>query len=147
MKLSFALCGTARANALSADNFAKAREIVAWKEKVAAAWNDIKVLEVKQEGDLSNPVTGDKFDATVVLDTNGLGDDVAVELVMFRVEDGQDKFEGSHNFKVVKKEGNIITYRLDTKIADAGVFRYGFRIYPSNPELPHRQDFAFTRWI
>ena len=34
-----------------------------------------------------------------------------------------------------------------TKMRDAGVFRYGFRVYPNNPELPHRQDFAFTRWI
>ena len=137
----------ARANALSANNFAKAKEIVAWKEKVAAAWNGIKALEVKQEGDLSSAVAGTPFTAEVVLDTNGLGTDLAVELVIFRVEDGQDKFEGTRNFKVVKHEGNIVTYHLETKMRDAGVFRYGFRVYPYNPEIPHRQDFAFTRWI
>lgn len=136
-----------RANSLSANNFAKAKEIVAWKEKVAAAWNGIKVLEVKQEGDLSSTITGNPFVADVKLDTNGLGTDLAVELVIFRVEDGQDKFEGTRNFKVVKHEGNIVSYRLETKMRDAGVFRYGFRVYPNNPELPHRQDFAFTRWI
>ena len=137
----------ARANALSANNFAKAKEIVAWKEKVAAAWNGIKALEVKQDGDLSSAVAGTPFTAEVVLDTNGLGTDLAVELVIFRVEDGQDKFEGTRNFKVVKHEGNIVTYHLETKMRDAGVFRYGFRVYPYNPEIPHRQDFAFTRWI
>ena len=73
--------------------------------------------------------------------------DLAVELVIFRVEDGQDKFEGTRNFKVVKHEGNIVTYHLETKMRDAGIFRYGFRVYPNNPEIPHRQDFAFTRWI
>ena len=50
-------------------------------------------------------------------------------------------------FKVVKEEGNVLTYELSAKLKDPGVFRYGFRIFPKNAELPHRQDFAFTRWI
>jgi starch phosphorylase len=48
---------------------------------------------------------------------------------------------------VVKEDGSILTYALTDKIKDAGVFRYGFRIYPKNAELPHRQDFAYTHWI
>ena len=40
-----------------------------------------------------------------------------------------------------------MTFELTTKVRDAGVFRYGFRLYPKNAELPHRQDFAYTRWI
>ena len=137
----------ARANSLQTNDFALAREIVAWKERVAAAWDGIKVLDLHQEGDLSSPVTGNSMAVDLKLDTNGLGKDIAVELVVYRVQDGQDRFEGTHNFKVVSQHGNIVDYKLDYKMRDAGVFRYGYRIYPYNPALPHRQDFAFTKWI
>jgi len=40
-----------------------------------------------------------------------------------------------------------VTYEVSGQLRDPGVFRYSYRIYPTNPELPHRQDFAFVRWI
>ena len=49
--------------------------------------------------------------------------------------------------KVVKVDGSKLTYRLEDTLKDAGVYRYAFRMYPNNPELPHRQDFAYVRWI
>lgn len=137
----------ARVNKLSANDFAEARDIVAWKERVAAAWDGIQVLELKQEGDLSSPVTGDHLKVEARIDTNGLGTDLGLELVAFRVQDGVEHFDGTRNFTVTEQQGSILTYKLDAKMRDAGVFRYGFRLYPKNPALPHREDFAFTRWI
>lgn len=52
-----------------------------------------------------------------------------------------------HRLKVVKEDNGILTYELKNKMRDPGVFRYGYRIYPKNPALPHRQDFAWIRWI
>ncbi len=137
----------ARYKKLAAHDFAKAKEIAAWKEKVAAAWDGIKVLDMRHAADNASGVTGEVYRTEVVLDTNGLGDDLGVEQVIFRTEDGKEKFVGTRDFKIVKTEGNIVTYELQAKIKDAGVFRYGYRIYPKNPALPHRQDFAFLRWI
>ena len=54
---------------------------------------------------------------------------------------------GTEPFKVVGHDGNIVTYELKNKLREAGVFRYAFRIYPTNALLPHRQDFAYVRWI
>ena len=137
----------ARFKKLSAHDFAKAREIAAWKEHVAEAWDGIKVLDVRNSSESVNTVTGDNHRVEVVLDTNGLGRDIAVELVVFSTEDNKEKFVSRQDFKVVKEEGNVLTYELNAKIKDAGVFRYGYRIYPKNEALPHRQDFAFMRWI
>ncbi len=102
---------------------------------------------MRHAADNASGVTGEVYRTEVVLDTNGLGDDLGVEQVIFRTEDGKEKFVGTRDFKIVKTEGNIVTYELQAKIKDAGVFRYGYRIYPKNPALPHRQDFAFLRWI
>ena len=136
-----------RYKSLAAHDFAKARTIAEWKEKVAAAWDGVKVLDMKQSGDLTNGLTGESFRVEVVLDTNGLADDLGVEQVIFRTEDGKESLAGVNEFRKVKEEGNIVTYELIGKMRDPGVFRYSYRIYPKNNMLPHRQDFAFVRWI
>ena len=68
-------------------------------------------------------------------------------MVVYRQEDGEEHLLRTVDFKVVKEEGNVLTYELSNKLKDAGVFRYGFRLYPKNGDLPHRMDFAFSRWI
>ncbi len=137
-----------RFRALSADNYRLAREIVAWKERVAAAWDGIKVLDFKNESvSGAELASGDSNKVTVVVDTNGLGRDLALESVVYRVENGEEKLVETKPFKIVKEDGSILTYELNEKLRDAGVFRVGYRLYPYNANLPHRQDFAYVRWI
>ena len=138
-----------RAKKLRKNNYARAREIVAWKERVAEAWDGIKVLEFKTPELFANgnSAAGDAYEVTVVVDTNGLGRDLALEQVIYRNEDGEETLCKTCEFKVVKEEGSILTYQLKTKAKDAGVFRVGYRIFPKNDLLPHRQDFAYLLWI
>lgn len=136
-----------RSNRLCANDYALAKDIVAWKEKVAAAWDGIKVLDIKQQGETANGITGDKYHVEITLDTNGIGSDLAIEQVVYNMQDGANNLVERIPFKIVKQDGNAVTYELESRIKDPGVLRYGYRIYPWNAELPHRQDFAFTRWI
>ena len=136
-----------RSKKLVAKDFALAKEIVAWKEKVAADWDGIKVFDIRHSGEISNSTTGQSVRVEAIIDTNGLGKDLHLELVIHRVENGEEHFVGTQQFKVVKEEGNVLTYALTTETKDPGVFRIGYRLYPYNPNLPHRQDFAYTRWI
>ncbi|MDE6464907.1 MAG: DUF3417 domain-containing protein, partial [Muribaculaceae bacterium] len=137
----------ARDNRLAADNYALAKQIVSWKERVAQAWDGIKVLEVNHSGEISQSLTGEPFRVEVVIDSNGIGRDLGLEMVVYRQENGVEQLTRTEQFKIVKVEGDKITFELSAKIKDAGVFRYGFRLYPKNAELPHRQDFAYTRWL
>ena len=132
---------------LKADDFTLAKRIVAWKENVAKLWDGVKVVDMRHSGEITNGITGEPFHVEVTLDTNGLGRDLGVEMVVFRQIDGQEHLNRVVPLKVVKQDGDNVTYELTDKVNDAGVFRYGFRIYPKNAELPHRQDFAYTRWI
>ena len=136
----------ARSKKLQANDCALAKEIVAWKEKVAAAWDGIKVFDI-QASDITNSTTGNDFATRAIIDTNGLCKDLGLEMVVYKKEDGEEKFWYTKPFDVVKEEGNVLTYQLNMKLKDAGVFRYGYRLYPKNPNLPHRMDFAYTRWI
>ena len=136
-----------RSKRLAANDFKVARQIVAWKERVASLWDGIKVFDVKQHGEKATGTTGDSYSIEIIVDTNGIGRDLAIEEVIYQLENGEEHLVERKPFKVVKEEGNVLTYELRTKIKDPGVFRYGFRMYPTNSELPHRQDFAFTRWV
>ncbi len=135
-----------RSQKLIANDYALAKEIVAWKEKVASAWDGIKVFDV-ESSDLTNSTTGSDFNARAIIDTNGLGKNIGLELVVYKKEDGEERFDFTKAFDVVKEDGNVLTYQLHMKMKDPGVFRYGYRIHPVNPNLPHRMDFAYTRWI
>ena len=136
-----------RSNRLKANDCALARNIVAWKEKIASEWNGIRVLDIRHSGEINASLTGEPFRVEITADTNGIGRDLGLEMVVFRQHDGQEQLLLTEEFKVVKQEGNILTYELSSRMKDAGVFRYGFRFFPKNAELPHRQDFAYTLWV
>lgn len=138
-----------RAAKLKANNYAEAREIVAWKEDVASKWDQIQVLSVNiNEAQLANsPRSGSPFEASCTIDTKGLEESLGVEVVVYKEIDGETKFVGTTDMKVVKKEGSVLTYELKDKVNEAGVYRYSLRMYPKNPALPHRMDFAYVRWF
>ncbi len=135
-----------RFNALEANDFALAKEIVDWKLKFAEAWGGVKVLDFKTEGPKKS-ATGNTYSVEVKVDTNGIGRGLGLEYVAFKNEDGKESLSEVKPFSIVSDENGIVTYRLNGKIQDAGVYRYGFRLHPVNATLPHRQDFAYVRWI
>lgn len=135
-----------RFNALSADNNKLAKEIVAWKEGVVEKWDGIQVLDYSNTTP-SSSATGENYEIEFKIDTNGIGRDLGLEYVSYKIENGKESLYQVIPFKVSNQDGNIITFKLDEKIKDAGVYRYGFRLYPFNPNLAHRQDFAYVRWI
>lgn len=138
----------ARFKRLSAKGDALAKEIVAWKEKVAAAWDGVKVVSLDGVDTLGAAgSTGKDIHISAVVDTNCLGKDIRVEAVVYKLVDGQEEFLERSEFKLDKIEGNIAHFSYDEKLRNPGQLRYAFRIYPWNAELPHRQDFAYVRWF
>ena len=140
-----------RAEKLKKNDFAKAREIVEWKEKVASRWNDIQILSVDiNDGQTPNGSalsSGNSIYVKCVIDTKGLGDSIGVELVKYRDRDGNAEFMGTTPLKIVHHDGDIYTYEYNHKLENVGAFRYSLRMYPQNKDLPHRMDFAYTRWF
>lgn len=137
-----------RTHLLKADNYAKAKEIASWKEEFVSKWNDIEICSVSiPDGLLYNPHVGEEYEMTVVLDNKGLGNCLGVELVIANVEEGNTEPYKTLEMKPVKTEGTKVTYKLRYLLNDSGVFRYSFRMFPQNPDLPHRQDLAYVRWF
>ncbi|MBQ8099794.1 MAG: alpha-glucan family phosphorylase [Paludibacteraceae bacterium] len=135
---------------LVADNYRKAREIAAWKENIAAHWDEIEVTEVNMpEAMLHNPNVGDTFHLAVELDTKGLNDKgIGVELVAVRTSThNNDKLYEVEELKLVKAEGSRLRFENDYQLDYAGGMKFAFRMFPKNEDLPHRMDFCYVRWI
>lgn len=137
-----------RTHLLKADNYAKAKEIAAWKEEFVSKWNDIEICSVSiPDGLLYNPHVGEEYEMTVVLDNKGLGNCLGAELVIANAEEGNTEPYKTLEMKPVQTDGTKVTYKLRYLLNDSGVFRYSFRMFPQNPDLPHRQDLAYVRWF
>lgn len=137
-----------RSKLLIANNFEKAKELAAWKEDVASKWNEIDVLSVDiPEGLLVNPHVGEQYAIRVAIDRKDMPNCVGVEFVVTSMKEGKADLFNVEEMKMVRTEGSVSYYELDYTLMNAGMFKYAFRMYPKNPDLPHRQDFAYVRWF
>jgi len=139
-----------RSGVLKDNNYQKAKEIAAWKEKIAAGWDAITVEIVEIPDKLiHHPEVAENYELKVVLDTNGLNDKgIGVELVVTYTDDNNKTILADvDELELVKTEGSKLIYGLDYKLNRAGTFEYAFRMFPKNEDLPHRQDFCYVRWI
>lgn len=136
---------------LHENNFAKAKEIVQWKEDTASKWDKFEVLKLEfnpnQSVDFNN--TNEEIYGRVVIDKKDLNCDLGVECVVVEGSAAKDKHEfiESYEFDLVKTEGSILYFETRKALNDPGTHQYGLRVFPKNPDLPHRMDFAYMRWI
>ena len=139
-----------RFQTLAANDNAKAKEIAAWKEEVVAKWDAIEIVSCHKVEDLKNGdiESGKEYTITYVIDEKGLNDAVGLELVTtYTTADGKQHVYSVEPFSVIKKEGNLYTFQVKHSLSNAGSFKVSYRMFPKNPELPHRQDFCYVRWF
>ena len=139
-----------RSGILKENNYAKAKELAAWKEKVANHWSDIEVISVDVPEKLTHsPQVGEDYNIDVVIDTHGLDDKgIGIELVSTKIDPNNNTVLCDvQELKLIKSDGSKLYYNIDYQLSLAGSFKYGFRIFPKNEDLPHRMDFAYVRWI
>ncbi len=136
------------------NDFDMARNIAAWKRRVARLWDGVKVLDTHQ----FNPsreaiVAGNRYKLQVDIELGGLKpQEIGVELIVANTGVGKsgDDIQHSvcHNSQFIfdRMQGDIAHYTLETEPELTGAFDVAVRVYPKNPLLPHRQDFALVSW-
>jgi starch phosphorylase len=135
---------------LAKHHFAKAKALAAWKEEAAQRWNEIEVVSVDcDENTISRGLeVGETLTAHVIIDKHSLQGEIGLELVLHNIDPAThaDTIQVQQG-ELEKVDGSRLHFALRLKVAEAGAFKYGFRIYPSNPDIPHRMDFAYVKWI
>jgi starch phosphorylase len=139
-----------RSKALMKDNFAKAKELAAWKEEVAQHWDEIELISIQyDESYRSRDIeVGDIVSAQIILDKHNIQGELGLEIVQFRT-DPATNVDSIRIFPIdlEKTEGSRLYFRMSVKASQAGTFKFGMRVYPSNKDIPHRMNFAYVKWI
>ncbi len=139
-----------RSARLVASDYKLAKEIAVWKSEVSSVWDQIEVTSVQITDGITNVLKiGEVYPARVVVDIKNLKpEDLSVEMVITENnKDNRPELIECLPFAVEKSEGQVITYKLDLNLMNAGAFGYAIRIVPNHPELPHRQDFRYLKWV
>ncbi|MBQ5618182.1 MAG: hypothetical protein IIU93_03430, partial [Alistipes sp.] len=132
------------------NNYRMAREMAAWKRKVSAAWDNVKILGV-QRVELDNEAifVDKKYLYEVTLDVANLrSEDLGVELVVAKqIEAGEPvNVVATKPLEIKSVNGQEVTFSIDYTPARTGSFDVALRVYPKNDRLPHRMDFALVKW-
>lgn len=146
-----------RHNLVLKNNYAKAKELAAWKEDTAANWDKFTVESIKGTGlDVASSQlsymsysVGDPVIVDIVLDKKDMIGDLGIDMIMVQndTEKKIDKFVFSKPFSLVKQEGSKLYFRIEVEAEVAGMSKLSYRVYPVHKDMAHRQDFAYVRWI
>jgi len=123
-------------------------ELLRWKEKMLANWEIIKVVDINLDGGTDNTFfIGESTTLTVALQLGTLTpEDIKVEFCLIQSDNGNEKLVDKQQFQFVKQENGTIHYQCELIPNYSGSWKYGIRIQPFNPMLPHDLDFNLVRW-
>ncbi len=139
-----------RHRAMEKDNYKLAIEISDWKKQMSNEWDSIQVLNVERLDIAKEQIyIGKKYQVKAVLNIGMLHpENIGVELVIaVQNEDETTMVKETKQLKCTEFESGIATYigKFDAELP--GIYLSSIRIYPTNPKLPHRQDFSLVKWL
>jgi starch phosphorylase len=140
------LPAAASARAMSADGYAGARALAAWKRKVLKAWPEVAVGHIESTGGES-PHVGARMPVRVVVELGGLDpSDVAVEVVYGRVDESDALIDPSHLELTggERVDGGGRRYVGEVPLERSGAFGYSVRVLPRHPLLPGRAEMGLV---
>lgn len=139
-----------RSQALKKNHFKPLHELVQWKERMRKVWDAIELADLQAPDTFNHSLPlGERFQATITINIHELNaEDLSVELVFFKRK-SEKELDLVRKFPLTlqSQKGSSATYACDIQPQNAGVFEYGFRIFPQHPLLAHRQDFDLVRWL
>jgi starch phosphorylase len=122
---------------ISAAAYQPARELAAWKARVAAAWPGVDVTHVESGGVDAVPQVGDTLHVRAQVELAGLGaDDVTVQVVYGRARDGDRLVDTRQSeLELASDNGGSSTFAGTVPLGRAGSFGYNVRVVPRHPLL------------
>ncbi|WP_426571757.1 alpha-glucan family phosphorylase [Aquihabitans sp. McL0605] len=134
----------AAADSLRGDEFARAKELARWKERVRAAWGGVKVTEVDASDEPAE--LGAERTISVTLELGSLSPtDVAVQLIHGRVGQHDELVDtATTDLACADPSAHPATYSGTVTCTTPG--RYGFtvRAIPTHADLPTPVDLGLT---
>jgi starch phosphorylase len=124
--------------AVSADNFAGARQLTAWKKRVVSAWGGVRVEHVEARDSRDSLEFGTLVWLRAVVALGELAaDDVDVQLASGRVDEHDEITDPTYaSMRLVdKRDDGTWIYEGQMALDRTGPFGYSVRVLPNDPLL------------
>jgi alpha-glucan phosphorylase-like protein len=139
-----------RSAVLREKKYAAAAEIAEWKQHIRERWDGIQLME-KDVFDTDNYSLhfGEAFKVNIKVFTNNLpAQNLGVEAVFFkRMSDSELEIRFHKELKMVHADGQVATFSDEILPQIAGVYEFGFRLFPKHELMPHKQDLPLMKWL
>jgi glycogen phosphorylase len=127
-------------------NYAPARELAAWKERVLRCWKDLELfVEGRRDGQLS---LGEGIDVHAWVRSDCLTPkDLLVELVYGEAKDEQVLGQHTLPMTYTKQElDKSYRYDIHLTLTETGSFAYNVRVVPYHPGLTEKYEMGLMKW-
>lgn len=139
-----------RSRKIQNSGFSMAKKLASWKVDMIKNWDSIRVeeMDVFDTDNYALPM-GDQFKANIKLRLGSIPpENLGLEVVFFkRVNEEELHLQFAKEFEFTGQKGDTAVYKCNVALEMSGVYEYGFRIFPKNELLPHRQDFNLVKWL
>lgn len=131
---------------LTANNFAEAKELSDWKNKVYRTW-PLVAITAKAPRDEKLPV-GKTVTVEAIAKLGELSpDDVSVELLSARDEDGTMLEQNATQMKLIRRDENgLYYYKADEAIKQGGSRVFAVRVLPKHDGLLSKHEMGLVSW-
>jgi starch phosphorylase len=132
---------------MAADVYAGARELAAWKARVAKAWQHVSIEHVESSGAGESPHLGTRLNVRATVELGDLEPgDVAVELAYGRVDEHDALIEPRYVELAPQEvaEDGRLRYVGEVPLDRTGAFGYGVRVVPRHARLVTRTELGLV---
>ncbi|OBF86340.1 glycogen phosphorylase [Mycobacterium sp. 852002-51163_SCH5372311] len=128
--------------------FAAARELAAYRRRVAEAWPKVNITDVDSTGLPDTPLLGSKLTLTATVQLAGLApDEVTVQAVLGRVDASDvlvDPITVEMSYAGTAEGGNQV-FSTTTPLPMAGALGYTVRVLPRHPMLADSNELGLVK--
>ena len=132
-----------------AKDYAKARELAAWKNRVRREWENVTVISRSQSATTYDLTMATPYHAEMELQLGSLTpDEVGLEAVFAQADvHGKLHIVDVQECKVESFKDGVAKYTAEVLPEKTGAYQVGARVFAKHPLLPHRQAFECVKWL
>ena len=133
-----------------AKEFAMAKEIAQWKDKMRGGWHNIEVVSASNVDNVSGALLlNNEYKAEISLRVGDIDpQDLGIELLLAEPnKKGKLCIKEVFEYKLKACTDGVATYKCKIVPDKTGAYQSALRMYAKNKQLPHRQDFELVRWL
>jgi phosphorylase/glycogen(starch) synthase len=139
-----------RSSKMVAKEFAMAKEIAQWKDKMRGGWHNIEVVSASNVDNVSGALLlNNEYKAEISLRVGDIDpQDLGIELLLAEPnKKGKLCIKEVFEYKFKECTDGVATYKCKIVPDKTGAYQSALRMYAKNKQLPHRQDFELVRWL